>query len=72
MTSRGSASTSVSLEDLKLKAERLRDLAEAGVRRGLEEQAVRNVVIVAGVVLLAVGAAYFAGSRRGCDARPRR
>lgn len=54
----------VTLDDLKQKAGRIRDIAEAEVRRQTEEQWARNAAIVAGVVLVAIGFAYFLGSRR--------
>lgn len=63
-TGRSSAERPITVDDLKHQALRIRDTAEAEVRTQLEGQAARNIAIVAGVVLLAVGFAYFMGSRR--------
>lgn len=57
----------VTLEDLKHKAGRIRDLALAEVRHQTEDRVVRNAAMLAGVVLLAVGLAYFIGTRRACE-----
>ncbi|MBA4370527.1 MAG: hypothetical protein C0418_02985 [Coriobacteriaceae bacterium] len=54
-------------DDLRHKALRVRDLAEAEVRRITEEDFARNVAIAAAVVALAVGLAFYLGTRR---ARP--
>lgn len=66
-TGRASAERPITVDDLKHQAMRIRDTAEAEVRTQLEGRAARNVAIVAGVVLFAVGLAYFMGSRRAPD-----
>lgn len=57
----------LTVDDLRNKAFQVRDLAEAEVRRITEEDFTRNVAIAAGVVALAVGLAFYLGTRR---ARP--
>lgn len=54
----------ITLDDLKQKAGRIRDIAEAELRWQTEEQWARNAAIVAGAVLVAIGFAYFMGARR--------
>lgn len=61
---KASSERPLTVDDLKHQALRIRDTAEAGVREQLEGKAVRNAAIVAGVVLVALGMAYFMGSRR--------
>lgn len=63
-TGKASAERPLTVDDLKHQALRIRDTAEAEVRSQLEGQALRNAAIVAGVVLFAIGAAYFLGTRR--------
>ena len=66
--SRTISSEGVTVDDLKRRAERVRDAVVTGVNDTYEEtiatQGARILAIGAGVVILAIGLAYFAGSAR--------
>ncbi len=60
----------LTVDDIRHKAEHVRDVAKAEVRRATHEELTRNLAIAVGAVAFAVSFAYYMGSR-GC-ARPRR
>lgn len=57
----------ITLDDVKQRAERVRDLAESDAReavgRVLTEDATRTLIIIAGVVIVTASVAYMLGSR---------
>lgn len=60
----------VTLDDLKQKAARIGDLAQAEFRRQTEEQWARNVAVAAVAVGLAIGLAFYFGTRRAPSCPP--
>jgi hypothetical protein len=66
--SRTMSAEGVTVDDLKRRAERVRDAVVTGTQATYKEtlstQGARILVIGAGVVVLAIGLAYFAGSAR--------
>lgn len=54
----------ITVEDLRRKAVRIKDMAESEVRHLREERAAQLVVAGVAVVVAAVGVAYYLGSRR--------
>lgn len=54
----------VTVDDLKRKAEQVRDIAQAEVKRVTSEELTRTLLIAAAAVGIAVSFAYFLGTRR--------
>lgn len=62
----------ITVEDVKHRAEVVRDLAQQEIKDGaekiLDETAGRSFLIVAGVVVVAASIAFYLGSRAACVA----
>ncbi|MCX8007346.1 MAG: hypothetical protein N3B11_04425 [Coriobacteriia bacterium] len=56
----------VTVDDLRLKARRIEDMVRTEARRFAERDAAKAAALAALVVLAALGAAYYAGTRRSC------
>lgn len=57
---------SITVEDLRRKAMRVKDIAEAEVAHLRDERGTQLIVAGVAVVCAAVALAYFLGSRRSC------
>ncbi len=56
----------ITVEDLRRKAVRIKDMADSEVRHLRDERATQIVVAGVAVVCAAVALAYYMGSRRSC------
>lgn len=61
-----SAEQPISVDDLRRKAMRIKDMAESEVREVRESRGTQLVVAGVVVVFAAVSLAYYLGSRRSC------
>jgi negative regulator of sigma E activity len=60
------AERSITVEDLRQKAHRIEDMAKAEARRIAERDATKLGMAAVAVVVVALGAAYYLGTRRRC------
>lgn len=56
----------ITVEDLRRKAHRIEDMAKAEALRIAEHDATKIAVAAAALVVVALGAAYYLGTRRRC------
>lgn len=53
----------ITVDDVKAKARRIEDMARAEARRVAQQDAAKIAVVAALAIVVAIGAAYYAGTR---------
>ncbi len=54
---------SITVDDIKAKARRIEDMDRAEARRGAQQDAAKIAVVAALAIAVAIGSAYYAGTR---------